>query len=222
MIPPEQDAEFVATMEDVLELYEEPYNPEIPVVCMDEKPMQLIAETRRSLPLRPGDVERVDYEYQRCGTVSHFLFVEPLGNWRRVSVRDRRTSKDWAEEVAHLLDHDFPQAKKVLLICDNLNTHKAASFYETFPPDRARAYLQRLELHFTPKHGSWLNIAEIELSVLSRQCLQGYHCDKTQLQEHIHAWQQKRNASQKGVQWQFTTPHARVKLARLYPHTYDG
>ena len=217
MIPPEQNADFVAHMEDVLDVYERPFDAAYPVVCMDEQPTQLIEETRVPLPAEPGQAERYDYEYRRNGTANHFMFFQPLGNWRRVSVREQKTSKDWAVEMATLLDEDFPEAKKVILVCDNLNTHKIASFYETFPPERAWNYAQRLEIHYTPKHGSWLNAAEIELSVLTKQCLGRRIPNIETLRTEVATWQRDRNASKKGIDWQFTTSNALIKLKRLYP-----
>lgn len=204
-------------MEDVLDVYERPYDPKRPVVCMDEQPNQLIGEERIAIPAAPGQVERYDYQYVRNGTVTNFMFFEPLGNWRRVSVRDRKTKLDWAEEIAHLLDVDFPDAEVVVLVMDNLNTHKIGSLYEKFPPDEARAYAKRLEIHYTPKHGSWLDAAEIELSILTKQCLQRRIGDIATYRREVKVWQESRNASGKGVDWQFTTKDARVKLKRLYP-----
>jgi len=218
VIPPEQNADFVAHMEDVLELYCLPHDPKVPLICMDEQPTQLIAETRPALPQEPGKPERYDYEYERKGTAANFMFTEPLGNWRKVSVRERRTSIDWAQEVKELLDRNYPHAEKVILVCDNLNTHKTASFYEAFEPEEARRLIERLEIHYTPKHGSWLNIAEIELSVLTNQCLNNrYISDIQTLAKETKAWEKHRNLNQKGVDWQFTTADARIKLKRLYP-----
>jgi hypothetical protein len=204
-------------MEDVLELYCLPYNPAVPSVTMDEQPVQLIKETRSKIAATPGHPERIDYEYERNGTAAIFMFNEPLGGWRRVSVRKRRTSVDWAHEIKQLLDEDFPEAEKVILVCDNLNTHKIASLYEAFDPHEARRLVKRLEIHHTPKHGSWLNIAEIELSVLTKQCLDRRIPDIETLQTETKAWEQDRNARQKGVDWQFTTQDARIKLKHLYP-----
>ena len=158
MIPPKQNAEFVAHMEDVLDVYQRPYNPAYPVICMDEQATQLIKETRKKIEAEPGKVERIDFEYERNGTAANFMFTEPLGRWRKVNVRDRRTAIDWAQEMKELLDVDYPDAQKVILVCDNLNTHKIASFYEAFKPDEARGLIRRLEIHHTPKHGSWLNV----------------------------------------------------------------
>lgn len=205
-------------MEDVLDLYCLPYDPEVPLVCMDEQPTQLIAETRPTLPQEPGKPERYDYEYERKGTAANFMFTEPLGGWRKVSVRERRTSIDWAQEIKELLDRDYPEAEKIRLVVDNLNTHKIASFYEAFEPEEARRLAKRLEIHYTPKHGSWLNIAEIELSVLTNQCLNNrYIADIQTLAKETKAWEKRSNFNQKGVDWQFTTADARIKLKRLYP-----
>jgi len=204
-------------MEDVLELYKRPYNPAIPVICMDEQPTQLIKETRMKIPVEPGKPERVDYEYERNGTAVNFMFTEPLAGWRKVNVRERKTSIDWAYEIRDLLDEDYPEVEKVILVCDNLNTHTIASLYEAFEPEEARRLAERLEIHYTPKHGSWLNVAEIELSVFTKQCLDRRIPDMATLQQEAKAWYRKRNANQKGVDWQFTTEDARVKLKRLYP-----
>jgi len=204
-------------MEDVLEIYKRPYNSAIPVVCMDEQPTQLIKETRRKIAVEPGKAERVDYEYERNGTAANFMFNEPLGSWRKVNVRQRKTSIDWAYEVKELLDKDYVGAEKVILICDNLNTHKIASLYEAFEPKEARRLAERLEIHYTPKHGSWLNVAEIELSVFTKQCLDRRIPDMATLQQEAKAWYRKRNVNQKAVDWQFTTEKAGIKLKRLCP-----
>jgi transposase len=217
VIPPGQDGNFVAAMEDVLDVYVRPYNPKYPVVCMDEQPRQLIGEERIPIAAKPGRVQLYDNQYVRNGTVCNFMFFEPLGNWRRVSVRKRRTQKDWAEEIAILLDDDFPDAEKVVLVMDNLNTHKIGSLYERFPAKQARAYVERLEIHFTPKHGSWLNAAECEFSVLSVQCLDRRIGDIETFRREVLAWQDARNALGCGMDWQFTTEDARIKLKRLYP-----
>ena len=217
MIPKEQDGDFVAAMEDVLDVYERPYDPKRPVVCMDEQPRQLIGEELVPIEAKPGQVERYDNQYKRNGTVCNFMFFQPLGNWRRVSVREHRTQKDWAEEIAHLLDVDFPDAEVVVLVMDNLNVHKIGSLYERFPAEQARAYVKRLEIHHTPKHGSWLDMAEIEFSVLSEQCLNRRIGDMETFRREVKAWQDARNASGKGADWQFTTENARIKLKRLYP-----
>jgi len=217
VIPPEQNAEFVAQMEDILDLYQRPDDPQRPLICMDEQPVQLIQETRHPLPAQPGKPERVDYEYERKGTAALFLFTAPLAGWRRVSVREHRTAVDWAGEVRILLEEDFPDAEKIILICDNLNTHTIGALYKAFPPAQARALAMRLEIHYTPKHGSWLNVAEIELSVLTRQCLDRRIPDIERLRQEAQAWYQQRNDAQKGVDWQFTTADARIRLKRLYP-----
>jgi hypothetical protein len=212
VIPPKQNAEFVAAMEDVLDVYKRPYDPKCPVVCMDEQPVQLVKETRVPLPGRPGRPRRIDYEYERAGTASVFLFTEALPGWRHVSVRQRRTAVDWAEELRDLLTGRYRKAEKVLLVCDNLNTHKIASFYEAFPPAEARRLAERIEIHYTPKHGSWLNIAECELSVLSRHCLHHRTGSIASLTRKITPWEKDRNRNQRGVDWQFTTADARTKL----------
>jgi hypothetical protein len=217
VIPPEQNAEFVAQMEDILDLYQRQDDPRSPIICMDEQPVQLIQEIRRPLPAESGKAERVDYEYERNGTAALFMFTAPLAGWRRVSVREHRTATDWAEGIRTLLEEDFPNAEKVILVCDNLNTHTIASLYKAFPPARARALAKRLEIHYTPKHGSWLNVAEIELSVLTRQCLDRRIPDIESLRQETQAWYQQRNKVQKGVDWRFTTADARIRLKRLYP-----
>lgn len=208
-------------MEDVLEVYKRPFDSEYPVVCMDEQPIQLIKETRIPIPMEPGSSEKYDYEYERNGTANHFMFTQPLANWRRVTVRERKTKQDWAQEIKTLLDGDFPHAKKVILVMDNLNTHTPGALYETFEPKEARRLLERLELHYTPKHGSWLNIAEIELSVLTKQCLGRRISDMETLHREVTAWSCNRNANGKQVDWQFTAENARVKLKRIYPQFVD-
>lgn len=204
-------------MEDVLEVYKRPFNPKRPVLCMDEQPIQLIKEKRTTIPNKPGQPERCDYEYERNGTANHFLFTDPLAGWRKVNIRERRTAIDWAIEIKELIDQDYPEAEKIILVCDNLNTHKPASLYEAFCPAEARRLLSRLEIHYTPKHGSWLNIAEIELSVLTRQCLKRRIPDIKTLRQQITAWYKERNSKQKSVNWRFSTENARIKLKRLYP-----
>ena len=207
----------MAAMEDVLDVYCRPFDPRYPVVNMDEQPFQRLAHTRELLPVKPGQPEREDYEYERNGTASIFLFTDALAKWRRVSVRERRTAVDWAEEMRMLLEEDYPDAEKVILVCDNLNTHNVASFYKAFPPEHARCLVRKLEIHFTPKHGSWLNIAECELSALTRQCLNRRIPDLATLSKEAGAWENKRNRSQKGVDWRFSTKDARIKLKSLYP-----
>jgi transposase len=186
---------------------------------MDERPVQLVREIRQPIPMAPGQPARYDYEYERAGTASVFLFTEPLGGWRRVSVREHRTARDWAEEIAVLLEQDYPEAEKVILVCDNLNTHRIASLYAAFAPERARALARRLEIHYTPKHGSWLNVAECELSVMSRHCLQLRVPTVQDLGKKVLAWARDRNDRQTGVDWRFTTADARIKLKRLYPQS---
>jgi DDE superfamily endonuclease len=217
VIPPEHSGEFVAHMEDVLEVYQMPYDPQAPMVCMDEQPVQLIKETRQPLPAAPGQPEKVDYEYERTGTANIFLFTEPLRGTRHVRVTAQRTAVDWAHEISDLLEVRYPDAVRVRLVCDNLNTHGIGSLYEAFPPEQARRLASRLEIHSTPKHGSWLNIAEIELSVLTMQCLNRRIPDLETLTQETQQWEQRRNATQKGVDWQFSTLDARIKLKRLYP-----
>lgn len=217
MIPPEQNGEFVARMEDLLDTYCLPDDPRIPLVCMDEQPVQLLRETRAPLPARPGQPPREDYEYERNGTANIFMFTAPLRGHRQVHVRAQRTAADWAREIQHLLEVEYPAAARIRLVCDNLNTHKLGSLYETFDPETARRLAQRLEIHYTPTHGSWLNIAELELRVLTRQCLDRRIPDPDTLRQETQAWETQRNTAQKGVDWQFTTPDARIKLRRLYP-----
>ena len=217
VIPPQHNAAFVACMEDVLDLYQQPYDPEYPVVCMDEQPYQLLGESRQPIPMKRGKSKREDNEYIRNGTCSIFLFVEPLGCWRHVSPQEHRTKVDWAHQIQYLLDHVYPDCQKVRLVMDNLNTHTVSSLYEAFPPNIARSLAKRLEIHYTPKHGSWLNIAEIELSVMTKQCLGRRIADINNLRAEVSAWARERNSVQKGVDWQFTTPDARIKLRRLYP-----
>lgn len=217
-IPPRENGEFVANMEDILDLYQQPYDSEVPLVCMDEKPVQLLEEVREPIPAHKGNPKRVDNEYKRNGTVSVFMVTEPLGGWRHVSVRERRTAVDWAYEIRALLEEYYPEAKRVCLVIDNRNIHKIGSLYEAFPPEKARELAKRLEIHYTPKHGSWLNIAEVEISALSRQCLKERIGDIDNLRQEAQAWERNRNERQKGVDWRFTTSDARIRLKRLYPH----
>jgi hypothetical protein len=205
-------------MEDVLAVYARPYDEKRPVVCMDEKPYQLLGGSRDSMPIKPGSPEREDYEYIRLGTCSIFIFTEPLAGWRHAQAFPQRTKKDWANRVKWLLDELYPQAVKIVLVMDNLNTHVISSLYETFPPEEAFRLAGRLEIHYTPKHGSWLNVAETELSAMAAQCLGQRRIPKlTVLNAELAAWHTGRNQSQKGVDWQFTTVDARIKLKRLYP-----
>lgn len=204
-------------MEDVLEVYQRPYNPEYPVVCMDESPKQLIGEVHPPIPIKPGSVEKIDAEYVRNGTVEIFMEVEPLAGKRHVAVTEHRTKIDWAAQIKEMLDIRYPDAKKVVLVMDNLNTHSTASLYEAFLPEEARRLAERLEIHYTPKHGSWLNIAEIELSVLQGQCLNRRIADIETMKNEVDSWQTNRNNQIKKINWQFTTDNARIKLKRLYP-----
>jgi hypothetical protein len=204
-------------MEDVLDIYERSCDPAAPVVCMDEQPVQLIKETRQPLRARPGQPRRIDFEYERAGTASIFLFTEPLKGWRAAHVRERRRAVDFAAEIAWLLEEAYPDAPLVVLVCDNLNTHTEASLYEAFEPRRARALATRLDIRHTPKHGSWLNVAECELSVMTRQALSGRIGTLARLRRQVSAWEQDRNSRQIGVDWQFTTTNARIKLRSLYP-----
>ena len=218
VIPPEQDAEFVACMEEVLETYAEAYDPKHPVLCMDEQPVQLLKETRVPIAATTKHGKRVDYEYERNGTASIFMFAEPLSGFRQATARTRRTKADWAIEVAQILDARYADCEYVTLVCDNLNTHTKGAFYEAFEPDLARAYLKRIKFCYTPKHGSWLNVAECELSCLTSQCMSGRRIGElTALHTEIGAWSDKTNAKQRGVDWQFRIENARVKLKRLYP-----
>jgi DDE superfamily endonuclease len=216
-IPPEHSAEFVAAMEDVLEIYQRPLAPARPVICMDETSKQLVGETRVALPAAPGQPLREDYEYERHGVANLFLFCEPLTGWREVQVTEHRPRTDWATAMRELSDRHYPTAERITVVLDNLNTHGLASFYEAFSPEEARRLAERFEFHYTPKHGSWLNMAEIELSVLSRQCLDRRIGEIGFLRGEIEAWQRKRNEASRSIDWQFTTAEARVKLKRLYP-----
>ena len=204
-------------MEDTLEVYRRPYDPRRPQVCLDETSKQLLAEVREPLPMRPGHVKREDYEYKREGVCNLFLWCEPLGNRRHVEVTDRRTKVDWAHVVKDLVDVHYRDAECIVLVMDNLNTHTPASLYETFAPEEAKRIADRLEIHYTPKHGSWLDIAEIELSALTRQCLDRRIPDQETLTKEVAAWEQERNAAQVTVHWHFTTADARIKLKHLYP-----
>jgi len=205
-------------MEDVLEVYSRPYNPKKPVICMDEKPMQLLDHVREPLTMKPGSIEKVDSEYSREGTCSIFIYTEPLGGWREAEALLHRTKVDWAHKTKWLLDEKYPDAEIVVLVSDNLNTHNTSSLYEAFPPEEAFRLAQRLELHYTPKHGSWLNIAECELSALAAQCLGNRRfADIAALNIELKAWHTRRNSTQKGVDWHFTTADARIKLKKLYP-----
>ncbi len=219
VIPPEADAEFAASMENVLETYAQPYNKDFPVVCMDEQPVQLTKETRKPIAATKSHARRVDFEYERAGTACIFMFAEPLSGWRRVKARPQRKKVDWALEMEDLLCNRYADAKKIILVSDNLNTHTPGAFYEAFAPDKARELVTRIEFRHTPKHGSWLNIAENELSSMTRQCLSGRRIGSIEkLQSEISAWSEASNEKQRGVDWQFTIENARVKLKSLYPN----
>jgi hypothetical protein len=217
VIPPEKNAEFVAAMEDVLDVYQRPRDPRRPLVCLDEQSKQLIKETRTPIPAAPGRVARHDYEYERNGTANLFMLFAPLEGWRCVKVTERRTRLDFAEVIRELVDVHYPDAERIVLVMDNLNTHKPASLYEAFPPAEARRLIEKLEIHHTPKHGSWLDMAETELSVLTKQCLDRRLPDMETLKTEVAAWMEQRNAQRATIDWQFTTDQARIKLKRLYP-----
>lgn len=218
VIPPEADAEFVANMEEVLETYAKPYDSTHPVLCMDEQPVQLVKETRPPIKATAKHPKRVDYEYERAGTASIFMFTEPLSGWRAATARESKTKVDWAIEMAKLLEGRYAKCRRVTLICDNLNTHTKGAFYEAFKPARARALVSRIEFCHTPKHGSWLNIAENELSSLTRQCIRGRRIgDLKTLQNEIGAWSNDVNTTQRGVDWQMKIDDARCKLKSVYP-----
>jgi len=204
-------------MEDVLDVYQRPYDPRYPQVCLDELSKQLLAEVQAALPAKPGYPRREDYEYRREGTANVFMLSEPLQNWRHAIVTARRTKVDWAHCIQTLVDDCYPTAERIVVVLDNLNTHTPASLYEAFPPAEAKRLADKLEIHYTPKHGSWLNMAEIELSVLSRQCLDRRIADIAMLQQEVAAWEQAKNTQLGHVAWRFTTADARIKLAHLYP-----
>ena len=218
MIPPTHDGEYVARMEDVLDVYARPRDPAYPLVCMDEQPVQLVAEIRKPVPAAPGRPKRVDNEYRRAGTANIFMFCEPAGGWRHVEVTERRTKVDWAWQVRDLLDGRYKGVMKLILVMDNLNTHSIGSLYEAFPPAEARRLAERLEIHYTPKHGSWLNIAENELSALTTQCLSGRRIGTIEeLSREVLGWERDRNESEVHVHWRFSIDRAREKLHRVYP-----
>jgi len=221
VIPPKENAEFVAAMEDVLEVYQRPYNSQRPVVCLDEQSKQLVKETRPIIPAKPGRNQRLDYEYERNGTANLFMRFEPLGGRRRVKVTDQRTKVDFAHVIREMVDEDYPEAKVIVLLMDNLNTHKPASLYEAFEPAEARRLIEKLEIHYTPKHGSWLNMAETELSIVTKQCLDRRIPDVTTLRREITAWERLRNKAKSKINWQFKTHDARIKLRKLYPSIQD-
>jgi hypothetical protein len=204
-------------MEDVLDVYKRPFDPRFPQVCMDEVSKQLLRDTRAPVPMEPGKPERHDYEYEREGVANLFLFCEPIVGKRWVDVTEHRKKVDWAHQIKELVDERYPEAERIVLVMDNLNTHSPASLYETFPAGEAKRLADKLEIHYTPKHGSWLNIAEIELSVLSRQCLDQRVPDFETLEAEVEAWQERRDAKGGKIDWRFTTDDARIKLKRLYP-----
>jgi len=217
VIPPHQNTAFIAAMEDVLEVYKRPRDPKRPLLCIDESSKQLTRETRTPLPMKPGQLRREDHEYERNGTVNIFMMFAPLEGWRHVEVTDRRTAIDYAHLLKRASDVEFPKAEKILLVQDNLNTHNWSSLYEAYPADEARRLVERFEWHYTPKHGSWLDMAESELGALTTQCLDRRIPDKKTIIKEIAAWERERNRNQTKADWQFTTPDARVKLKRLYP-----
>jgi hypothetical protein len=221
VIPPDHDGEFVARMEDVLALYQRPYDPDVPVLCLDERPVQMVEETRKPIPAGPGRPMRVDYEYERKGVANVFMFCEPLAGWRQVIVTSQRTKIEWALALRDVLDHRYRHVAKVCVVMDNLNIHSIGSLYEAFPPAEARRLAAKLEIHSTPKHGSWLNIAENELSALSTQCLTRRIPSIGVLQREVAAWEASRNQDEIQVRWRFSIERARVKLARVYPLTQN-
>lgn len=218
-IPPKENAAFVCAMENVLETYKKPYDEKRPVVCMDETSKQMVKETRTPIACAPGRPQRFDYEYQRNGVMNIFLFCEPLRGWRYVDVTERRTKKDWAHQIQRLVDEQYPDAEKITLVMDNLNTHRLSSLYETFPPAEARRLVEKLDIVYTPKHGSWLNVAEIEFAAMNTQCIGGRIDDADMLESQLAAWETDRNDASRIVDWQFTTDDARIKLRRLYTQT---
>jgi DDE superfamily endonuclease len=216
-IPPESDADFVCAMENTLAVYKRPYDASHPVVCFDEKNKQLVGEIATPIPASPGEPERHDYEYVRNGTANLFMFVEPLRGWRHVNVTSRRTKIDFAQQMKELVDIHYPAAEEVTLVMDNLNTHRMSCLYEAFPPEEARRIIEKIEVVHTPKHGSWLNMAECELSVLEKQCLGDRIGDERTLRDQVQKWETDRTNRSKKIDWQFTTADARIKLRRLYP-----
>lgn len=220
-IPPKQSADFVFHMEDVLDIYHRVYDSKYPVICIDETFKQLIGETRQPLPAKPGEIERYDHVYSRNGVASLFLAFEPLRGWRTVWVTNRRRRLEWAQFVSTLIRGRYRRAKKLILVMDQLNTHSPASFYEAFPPKEAQWLASKIDIHYTPKHGSWLNMAEIEFSALSRQCLNRRIAQQPTLEGQVDAWTRTRNRSKATVDWQFKTKDARIKLSSLYPSIQD-
>lgn len=208
-------------MEDVLEVYQRPYDPRFPQVCLDEISSQLLADTRPPEPAAPGQLARQDYEYERHGVANVFLCCEPLRGWRVATVTERRTRADWAQVIKALVEVHYPEGERIVLVRDNLNTHTPGSLYEAFPPEEARRLTEKLEIHYTPKHGSWLNMAEIELSVLRRQCLDRRLPDRATLAAEVLAWEEKRNTAGGTVDWRFTTADARIRLKHRYPSVHE-
>jgi hypothetical protein len=218
VIPPEANAEFVANMEDVLDVYSRQYDANIPVLCMDEQPVQLVEEVNCPIAATKKHPKRIDYEYKRAGVANIFMFAEPLAQWRGVSVRQKKTKVDWAVEMASLIEGRYADREKVIVVCDNLNTHTKGAFYEAFEPARARALVSKIEFHYTPKHGSWLNIAENELSSMTRQCVAGRRIGSiAELEQETTAWHEDVNQTQRGVDWQMRIDDARLKLKSVYP-----
>lgn len=220
-MPPKSNAEYVCKMEDVLDVYKRPYDEKHPVICMDETNKQQVKEVRLPLRMEPGQPLRYDTEYERNGTSNIFLSFEPLKGKRKIKVTEQRRKTDWARFIKEIVDQDYPHAEKIILVMDNLNTHAGSSLYEAFEPAEARRILDKLEIHYTPKHGSWLNMAELELSHLSRQCLDRRIPDRETLTKEVSAWAEKRNQKSVVVDWQFTTENARIKLKKLYPDIID-
>lgn len=216
-IPPQEDAEFVARMEDILDTYHQPYDPEYPLWCMDEKPYQILGESREPLPMKPGDIAKTDSEYIRNGTVSVFCFIQPHSGRILHSVEPTRTAVDWAEKMKYLADEVEPNAKKIILVMDNLNTHSIGSLYKAFPPEEARRIARRLEVHYTPKHGSWLNIAEIGINIMTRECLDRRIPNIDRLKQELESWNDEYDKEPSPVHWQFHTEDSRIKLKSLYP-----
>lgn len=217
-IPKEQNAEFVAKMEDILDTYALPYDENCPVICIDEKPYQLLDERRNSIPMKPGSPKKIDNEYERNGTSSIFVMCEPLKGWHHANAREHRTSVDFAHEIDWLLSESpYQNAPKIKVVVDNLNTHNTSSLYKAFPASKARDLAKRIEFHYTPKHGSWLNIAEISISILSKQCIDRRIPNLTALNQEIKTWEADYNANCKSINWQFKTDNARLKLKKLYP-----
>jgi len=218
VIPPEADAGFAAHREDVLEVYSRPYDPDVPVLCMDEQPVQLVEEVRQIIAATRSHPKRVDYEYRRAGVANIFMFAEPLASWRQVSVRTHKTKADRALEMGALMEGRYADCEKVIVVCDNLNTHTIGAFYEVFSPERARAIVSRLEFHYTPEHGSWLNIVGNELSCVTAQCVSGRRIgSEEELRDETTAWYEDINSTQRGVDWQMKLEDARIRLATVYP-----